>query len=527
MIENKNLLNASLLLLMPLSSYAADCDVSIFEQLATDSPNGVTLSSADVIDKMGGYCQVEGSIANAEDGESQIKFRIRLPGEAAWNGKFLVVGNGGTAGSFQGENRVNAVLQLGYATGQTDTGHTSIRGEAENWVMKESDSGTMLPNNVAMDDFSHRAIHLTTVIGKQFVDEFYEQAPEYSYYFGCSTGGRQGLRAMQSYPNDFDGIIAGAPVYSLTRLNMSQLWKGQQIQSLNDKGETLSDDQLASIKEAVLSNCDAVDGLADRIIDDPRQCDFDPAALSCESTSSATACLTDTQVDFVRTIYQGPITQAGERIYPGAIPGGESGGRQGGWQAFLKSNCTNEAGSGRCDYLARAWFQDPVMDLLNNFSIDDPEQVAAADSSYFSTVSRADNSDVTPFVQSGGKAIVYHGWADINVTPYPTVEIYDAMESTVSRKRGIDDFRDHVRLFMAPGMGHCQGGDGPNNYTQSVLAAIDKWVVEGTAPDSILATHEQRGISRPWCPYPQVARLKAADLDSNNAENFHCVAPPE
>lgn len=122
---------------------------------------------------------------------------------------------------------------------------------------------------------------------------------------------------------------------------------------------------------------------------------------------------------------------------------------------------------------------------------------------------------------------MYHGWADTNVTPYPTIEIYEAMDSTVSRKRGKDDFRDHVRLFMAPGMGHCQGGDGPNNYIQSALTAIDKWVVEGTAPDSILASHEQRGISRPWCPYPQVARLKAADLDSNDAESFHCVTPPE
>ncbi|HAY46139.1 MAG TPA: hypothetical protein DCY55_07615 [Gammaproteobacteria bacterium] len=527
MIKNKRYLKTALLLLTPLSSYAADCELSIFEQLATDSPYGITLSGAEAIADTGEYCQVEGSIANAEDGKSQIKFRIRLPDESNWNGKFLVVGNGGTAGSFQGENRITAALQLGYATGQTDTGHTSVRGTAENWVMKESDSGTMLPNNVTLDDFSHRAIHLTTVVGKQFVDEFYTQAPEYSYYFGCSTGGRQGLRAMQSYPNDFDGIVAGAPVYSLTRLNMSQLWLGQQIHALNTKEETLSDEQLASIKEAVLSNCDAVDGLADRIIDDPRQCDFDPAELSCESTNAAAACLTDTQLDFVQTVYQGPVTQTGERVYPGAVPGGESGGQRGGWQAFLNSNCTNEAGTGRCDYLSRAWFQDPGMDLLNEFSIDNPEQVAAADSSYFSTVSRADNPDVTPFVQSGGKAIMYHGWADTNVTPYPTIEIYEAMDSTVSRKRGKDDFRDHVRLFMAPGMGHCQGGDGPNNYIQSALTAIDKWVVEGTAPDSILASHEQRGISRPWCPYPQVARLKAADLDSNDAESFHCVTPPE
>jgi feruloyl esterase len=132
---------------------------------------------------------------------------------------------------------------------------------------------------------------------------------------------------------------------------------------------------------------------------------------------------------------------------------------------------------------------------------------------------------VTPFVQSGGKAILYHGWADFNVTPLTTVQFYEAMEDTVSRKRDASDFRDHLRLFMAPGMGHCGGGDGPNSYTQSALEAIDAWVTEGSAPDRIVATHEQRGISRPWCPYPQVARLREPGLDSDEAANFQCVAP--
>ena len=532
MIHKMNLPKVALLLLVPCCTYAADCEISVFEPLAADSPHGVTLDSAEVIDETGGYCQVEGTIANADDGQSNIRIRVRLPDEADWNGKFLVTGNGGTAGSFQGENNVQAALRLGYATGQTDTGHTSARGKPDDWVMKESDSGVILPNHAALDDFAYRSIHLTAVVGKQFVDAFYAQAPEYSYYYGCSTGGRQGLQAMQRYPNDFDGIVAGAPVFSLTRLNMSQLWEGQRVAALRTAGETPSGEQLQSIKDAVLSKCDAIDGLTDQIIDDPRQCDFDPGVLQCGTSESSPSpqphCLSEAQVEFVRTTYQGPVTTAGEQLYPGKAPGAEaSAGRQGGWQGFLRNSCSTEAGTGRCDYLGRAWFQNPDANLQQNFSIDNRDDVAAADSSYFSTVTRADNPDVTPFVQSGGKAILYHGWADTNVTPYTTVELYEAMEDTVSRKRGTTDFRDHVRLFMAPGMGHCQGGDGPNRYTQSAMEAIDAWVTEDKAPDSILATHEQRGMSRPWCPYPQVARLKAPNLDSNNADNFECVTSTE
>ena len=175
--------------------------------------------------------------------------------------------------------------------------------------------------------------------------------------------------------------------------------------------------------------------------------------------------------------------------------------------------------------MARVWFDDPEYDVLGAFSIDDPEDVARADNSYYSQITRADNPDVTPFIQGGGKAILYHGWTDTNVTPFPTVELYEAMEDTVSRKRAEDDFRDHVRLFMAPGMGHCGGGDGPNNYTVAAMEALDAWVSEGRAPDTIVATHDQRGMSRPWCPYPQVARLREPGLNSNEAASFHCVNP--
>ena len=133
---------------------------------------------------------------------------------------------------------------------------------------------------------------------------------------------------------------------------------------------------------------------------------------------------------------------------------------------------------------------------------------------------------MTPFVQGGGKAILYHGWADTSVTPVTTIELYEAMDATVSRKRSTDDFQDHVRLYLAPGMGHCGGGDGPNNYVRPVLEALDSWVADNVAPDSIVTSHDQRGISRPWCPYPQVARLRGSGLDSDRAESFVCVSPP-
>jgi feruloyl esterase len=512
---------------MSFVAHAYDCEMTAFEQLTTDSPYGVSLTSAELVDETGGYCRVEGEIANADDGQSQIKFRLRLPDAAAWNGKFVVIGNGGTAGAFQGEPRVRAALQLGYATGQTDTGHS--RDDPDDWLMKELESGVIVPNNVAIDDFGHRSIHLTTVVGKQFVDAYYEKAPEYSYYFGCSTGGRQGLKAMQQYPNDYDGIVVGAPVFSLTRLNMSQLWRTQQVAKLEAEGESLSVEQLDLIKSGSVGTCDGLDGLTDRIIDDPRQCDFDPAVLQCQAPESPPQCLSSAQVQFVRTVYEGPVTAAGERLYPGRVPGSEGSGGMGmgGWQDLRNTSCNNSNGTGACDRLARAWYLDPNKDLLKEFNIDDPEDVAAADSSYYSNATRADNPDVTPFVQSGGKAILYHGWSDTSVTPITTIELYEAMEDTVARKRRVSDFRDHLRLFLAPGMGHCGGGDGPNNYTESVLQAIDAWVTEDKAPEAIVVTHEQRGLSRPWCPYPQVARLREPGLDPSNAESFQCVSPAE
>ena len=500
------------------------CELAVFEHSAADSPHGVTLAGAERIDDGSGYCQVEGMIANSDDGQSRIRFRLRLPDEADWNGRFLMLGNGGTAGAFQGEGRAQVALQLGYATGQTDTGHT--RDGPEDWLMREAEHGSALPNTVTMEDFGHRSIHLTSVVGKKLVDAYYAAAPEHSYYFGCSTGGRQGLKAMQRYPADFDGIVAGAPVFSLTRLNMSQVWMAQETARLASEDQPLSEAQLDLIHEGALAACDADDGVVDRLIDDPRQCGFDPGVLQCSGSETPPLCLTEPQVDFARMVYDGPITDAGERLYPGRVPGGEGNGRQG-WQALLGAACHNAEATGRCDLVARAWFQDPGMNVMTEFDINDPADVLAADTSFYSGVTRADNPDVTPFVQRGGKAILYHGWSDTNVIPTPTVELYEAMQDTVSRKRGADDFRDHVRLFMAPGMAHCGGGEGPNDYVASVLAAIDAWVSEGEAPDAIVATHEERSMSRPWCPYPQVARLRDSNLDPNEADNFQCVAPPE
>ena len=511
-----------LLALFATGSFA--CDLAIFEQSAADSPHGVTLAGAARIEEVIGYCQVEGMIANSDDGQSRIRFRLRLPDPSDWNVRFLVLGNGGSAGMFQGENRVQVALQLGYATGQTDTGHT--RNGPEDWLLSESEDGVVLPNVITIEDFGHGSIHLTSAVGKQLVDAYYSAAPEYSYYLGCSTGGRQGLKAMQRYPADFDGIVAGAPVFSLTRLNMSQVWMEQEKIRLATEDQPLSEGQLDLIHEGALAACDADDGVVDRIIDDPRQCGFDPGVLQCSGSEGSPQCLTERQVDFIRLIYDGPVTGAGERIYPGRLPGGEGNGRLG-WQGFLDANCHNAEATGRCDLVARAWFQNPDMDLTREFDIDNPDHVLAANTSYYSGVTRADNPDVTPFVQRGGKAILYHGWSDTGVTAIPTIELYEAMEGTVSRKRGVDDFRDHIRLFLAPGMGHCGGGEGPNDYVVSILGAIDAWVSDGEAPDAIVATHEQRGMSRPWCPYPQVARLRDPALDPNEAENFDCVVPPE
>ena len=508
---------------------AVPCELTDFQSFAEVSPYGVTLASAERVDDVGGYCQLEGVIANADDGESRIRFRFRFPDAAAWNGRFLMGGNGGSAGRFQRDHLSLLALELGYATGQTDTGH--VQSSSEDWVMKELADGTVVPNHVAIEDFGHRSVHLTTVVGKQFAEGYYARAPDHSYFRGCSTGGRQGLMAMQRYPGDFDGIIVGAPVFSPARMIVAGLWTTQQVARLIAEDQPLAGEQLDLLQDAVLDACDAIDGIEDQIIDDPRQCRVDPGILQCSESESPPQCLTDSQVEFVRTIYDGPVTTSGERIYPGLLHGGEYGRGMGvgGWARFTAGACATPEESGQCDYLdylAQVWYQDPDRDLLNDFSIDNPDDVVAADSSYYSAVTRADNPDVTPFVQRGGKAILYHGWSDTVVTATPTVELYEAMESTVSRKRGQSDFRDHVRLFMAPGMAHCGGGYGPSIDFHPVLVALDDWVTHDRAPDSILATHDGgRGLSRPLCPYPQVARLVEPGLDTNEAASFRCVDP--
>ena len=200
-------------------------------------------------------------------------------------------------------------------------------------------------------------------------------------------------------------------------------------------------------------------------------------------------------------------------------------GGMGGWADLTSAECPNAAGTSRCDLVARAWYSDPDADVVGDFSIDDPEDVAFADSTYYSRAVRADNPDVTPFVQGGGKAILYHGWSDTAVTPITTIEFFQAMDDTVSRKRGKSDFDNHLRMFLAPAMGHCGGGDGPNNYVQPVLEALDSWVMEDRAPDSIVVSHDERGMTRPWCPYPQVARLREPGADTDDAENFVCRNP--
>ncbi len=248
-----------------------------------------------------------------------------------------------------------------------------------------------------------------TVVGKQFAEGYYARAPDHSYFRGCSTGGRQGLMAMQRYPGDFDGIIVGAPVFSPARMIVSGLWTTQQVARLIAEDQPLAGEQLELLKDAVLDACDAIDGIEDQIIDDPRQCRVDPGILQCNESESPPRCLTDSQVEFVRTIYDGPVTMSGERIYPGLLHGGEYGAGMGmgGWARFTAGACATPEESGQCDYLdylAQVWYQDPDRDLLNDFSIDNPDDVVAADSSYYSAVTRADNPDVTPFVQRGGKA---------------------------------------------------------------------------------------------------------------------------
>ena len=445
------------------------------------------------------HCRVAATLRPTAD--SSIEIEVWLPAEN-WNGKFQAVGNGGWAGSI-GYAAMALALQDGYATASTDTGHKGGVGDAQ-WAIGHPEK---------LVDFAHRAVHEMTVKAKALINAYYGRAPRFSYWNGCSTGGRQGLMAAQKYPEDFDGIVAGAPANFQTHMHAWDLAVSAPV--LKDPASVVPVAKLRLVNEAVINACDARDGVADGIITDPRKCTFDVAALQCKA-GDAQDCLTAPQVAAVKRVYEPARTSAGQVVFPGKAYGAEVPAEPGG---PLPGGFVPYVGGGQAPPISAGSFQiayaDPKWDP-RSFELDRDLKVV---NEKVGSIVNAVDPDLRAFKARGGKLLIYHGWNDTAISPGNAIDYYTSVQKRMGGRQ--DDF---IRLFMAPGMEHCRGGVGPNQANW--MAALERWRESGDEPERITAsrvTNNRVEMTRPLCPYPQVAVYKGTG-STNDAENFVCKA---
>jgi feruloyl esterase len=440
------------------------------------------------------HCRVSAVLTPTSD--SHIEMEVWMPAASAWNRKYLAVGGGGWVGSFNYGGMLNA-LQQGYATSSTDTGHKGF----------EATFALGHPEKVV--DFAYRAVHEMTVRSKAIMTAFYGGAPRFSYWNGCSTGGRQGIMEAVRYPEDFDGIIAGAPANNQTHLCAWRM--AIEVLIRKEPSRVVPRAKMLLLNRAVLAACDELDGVKDGLLADPRKCRFDPATLLCRGAASDD-CLTPAQLETVKALYAAAKKSNGELIYPGLVPGGES-------EWPISSSAGGEPGAidlGMFRYVAH---QDAAWDW-REFELE--KDLALVDDK--AGCIDVTDPDLRAFKAHGGKLLIYHGWNDGGtggaISPVNSVNYYESVLAKMGP--GQDDW---FRLFMVPGMAHCGGGPGPNQF--AALHALEAWREQGKPPDQITAyrvTNNRVDMTRPLCHYPQVAVYKGSG-STNDAENFVCKAP--
>ena len=466
------------------------------------------------------FCRV--AIESQPSADSDIKIEVWLP-VSEWNGKFQGRGNGGFAGEID-YHALAVALHEGYATASTDTGHAASGTDAR-WALGHPEKIT---------DFGYRAIHEMTQSAKMVIKSFYRNHLQHSYFASCSNGGRQALMEAQRFPADYDGIIAGAPANFWTHLLTSAVWDAQATTS--EGASYIRSSKLPAIARAVNEACDGQDGVTDGILNDPRKCHFDPAAILCK-TEDSEKCLTAPQVTALKKLYDGAQDSHGGRIFPGLLPGAEEG--PGGWSLWITGPAP---GKSLLFAFANGFYGDMVYEKAD-WSYQDAdlgEAVKVADAKMAKTLN-ATEANLGAFKTRGGKLILYHGWDDPAIAPVNSINYYHSVISAMGR----DNADSFVRLYMAPGVQHCGGGPGPDSFGEdgpspmakdvhhSAQLAIEQWVEGGAAPSEIIATkYAERGpsadvqMTRPLCPYPQIAKYQGTG-DSNDAANFACVAGDE
>lgn len=466
------------------------------------------------------FCRVEGTIKPSAD--SDIKFEVWLPPEGSWNGKYQGVGNGGFAGSLI-YAPMSWALEAGYAVSGTDAGHSGGTLDAD-WALGH-------PEKIV--DFGWRAIHLTALASKAIVADYYGTAPRHAYFSGCSDGGREALMEAQRFPQDYDGIVAGAPASDWTKLLANAVWSEQAVDPAN---AWLSPEKLSIVTKAVLATCHGEGGY----LGDPPECHFDPSSLVCKAGQSE-ECLSEPEVAALKKIYSGAEDANGKSIFPGYAPGGESG--PGAWPLWITGTEPKRTAGTLAYGFGTGYFADMVFDKPD-WRIDGQnvgDDLAAADKATAEALDATD-PDLTAFKAAGGKLIQYHGWNDAAIPPQASIDYY---ESVANEMGGLQNLRSFYRLFMAPGMEHCGLGPGPSavggvfglpspsrDPAHDVVAALAHWVENGAAPDFLVATRylnndPAKGLEaqRPWCPYPTAARF-LGEGDRSEAASYACSAQP-
>ena len=454
------------------------------------------------------HCRIVGTI------DSAIGFELLMPDE--WNGKFLMGGGGGYVGSIQNSAEElpipgGSALERGYATVGTDTGHQAGVMDAS-WALNDPQ---------AQENFAHRAVHRTAEVSKQIIAQYYTDEPAFSYFFGCSRGGGQALISAQRYPQDFDGIISGAPALDWTGFASGMIQTQQRIfpdpSDLSAPVITAQNREL--LNDSILAQCDTLDGLADGILTDPRMCAFDPATLPrCESGPAAD-CLTDTQLEAIQSVYS-PVVIDGEELYTGWPFGGETVG----WPAWITKAEGGPALPPGAPPNAHFGFGTQ---LVKNFIYSDPQWTYvdydfddwAERSAPVAELLNATDPDLSQMRDRGAKLIVWHGWSDSALSAIDTIDYYEAVGA-------LDSSADeYLRMYLMPGVAHCFGGPGPDQVDW--IGAIEQWVEQDIRPAELIAQKRDPSgnitMQRPICPYPQQPRYSGSG-DASNAASFVCAA---
>jgi feruloyl esterase len=445
------------------------------------------------------FCRVTAKLRPAPG--SQITAEVWLP--LQWNGKLLAFGGAGYNGGLSAAGlALLAPLKKGYAGMATDAGHADTSSAKFTHDFPEQ-----------YTDYAYRANHVAAKFLRTLATSYYGAPVKRAYFHGCSNGGRDALMEARRFPEDYDGIIAGAPAAGWSKLMASFAWNAQAVRAAPEL-----EDKLELVQAAVIAKCDALDGVKDQLIENPPACNFDPAELQCKG-GAGSSCLTADEVTALGKIYEGPRLSDGTQVYAGMPVGGE--GLKGNWDGWIAREDSAQA-SFALETFRWMVYGDPKWEL-SRFDIDRDYPKAEE---RVASIMNSDDPDLSGFIGRGGKLLLYHGWNDAAIPAGASVDYYESVRQTLGPAAD-----EHVKLFMAPGFMHCGGGVGPTDF--DLLEEINRWVEGGQAPERIIASeYDPPAVfgpapkakvvrTRPLCPWPKVARYDGSG-STDEAANFAC-----